>query len=71
MEHGIDEIELWMDSELVMKQLAGEFQIKKAEPKPLLQELLTFLLQYNKWSATLIRPEQNQRADESANQGYG
>jgi ribonuclease HI len=71
IEHGTDEIELRMDSQLVVKQLTGEFQIKKTELQPLRQELLTLLVQYRKWSATLIRREHNQRADELANQAYG
>ncbi len=70
LEHGRDEIELCMDSQLVVKQLTGEFQVKKAELKPLRQELLTLLMQYPNWTATLIRREQNQRADELANQAY-
>jgi ribonuclease HI len=59
IEHGQDEIELRMDSQLMIKQLTGEFQIKKAELKPLRNELLTLLGQYKKWSVTHIRRQQN------------
>ena len=48
-----------MDSQLMIKQLTGEFQIKKAELKPLRNELLTLLGQYKKWSVTHIRRQQN------------
>jgi ribonuclease HI len=70
IKHGTDQIDLRMDSQLVIKQLTGEFQIRKEELKPMRQELLTLLMQYAKCSATLIRREQNQRADELANQAY-
>lgn len=70
LEYGSDEIEIRMDSQLVVKQLTGEFAIRKEALKPLRHELLALLAQYNKWTATLIRREQNQRADELANQAY-
>jgi ribonuclease HI len=70
LEHGSDEIDLCMDSQLVVKQLTGEFQVRKEELKPLRWELLTLLMRYGQWKATLIRREQNQRADALANQAY-
>ena len=71
IEYGTDAIELRMDSQLVVKQLTGEFQIRKADLKPLLNELLTLIGQYKAWSVTHVRREQNQRADELANLAYG
>jgi len=70
LEYGTGEIELRMDSQLVVKQLTGEFAIRKEELMPLREELLRLLRQYGSWKVTLIRREQNQRADELANQAY-
>jgi ribonuclease HI len=71
LEYGSDEIELRMDSQLVVKQLTGQFQIRNEALMPLRQELLGLLMRYRKWTATLIRRQQNQRADELANRAYG
>ena len=70
LEYGDDEIEMRMDSQLAVRQLTGEFAIRKEALQMLPLELLSLLTRYKKWTATLILRDQNQRADELANQAY-
>jgi len=64
---GADEIELRMDSELVVKQLQGEYQVRKAELKPLYAELSGLLASFKKPTVVHVKRDQNPRADELAN----
>jgi ribonuclease HI len=67
---GATEIELRMDSELVVRQLNGRYKVKNGALKVLHAEVLE-LLKACTWSAVAhVRREQNQRADELANLAY-
>lgn len=70
IEHEADEIELRMDSQLVIKQVNEEWEVRKSELVPLRDELLNLLSRYTRWSAIHVRRELNQRADELANVAY-
>jgi len=66
-DHGDDEIELRMDSELVVRQLKGEYQVRKVELKPLWAEVRGLLDSFKKATVVHVGREQNIRADELAN----
>ena len=67
MSHGADQIELRMDSQLAVKQLNGEYQVKNAQLKPLWSELKELLGTFKKATVTHILRDANSRADELAN----
>ena len=68
--HGATRIELRMDSELVVKQLNGEYQVKNARLKPLWTELKGLLASFEKALVVHVPREKNKRADELANLAF-
>jgi tryptophan 2,3-dioxygenase len=65
---GADEVELVNDSELVAKQLTGEYRVKNADLKPLHGEALQALGGFAKWSIRSVPRAQNAGADKLVNQ---
>jgi ribonuclease HI len=67
-ELGADEVELINDSELVARQIGGEYKVKHAGLKPLFLEAMRELRGFDSWSITPVRRESNERADELVNE---
>lgn len=65
---GADEIELVGDSELIVKQVLGEYKVKKPDLKPLHAEAKAALADFSGWSIRHVRREQNSEADTLVNQ---
>ncbi len=65
---GIGELEIRLDSELVVRQLTGEYRVRHATLKPLHRRATELLAQLTRWSVRHVRREHNARADELANQ---
>ncbi len=63
------ELEIRLDSELIVRQLQGRYQVKNEVLKPLFQEVKKLLLQLESWSVAHVPRAQNKRADQLANQG--
>ncbi len=68
LEIGADELDLVGDSELVVKQVRGEYKVKNADLKPLHAEVKTALSSIEKWSIRHVRREHNAEADRLVNQ---
>jgi len=66
-ELGASEVELINDSELVARQIGGEYKVKHAGLKPLFGEAMRTLLEFDAWAVRSVRREQNERADELVN----
>jgi ribonuclease HI len=64
---GADRIDLLGDSELVVKQVRGEYKVKNAGIKPLHAEVLEALRGFEEWSLGHVRREQNAEADALVN----
>lgn len=62
------EIEIQLDSELVVKQLRGEYKIKEARLKALAAQVKAATATFPTLTYTHIRREQNSLADELANE---
>ena len=62
-ELGASEVELVGDSELVVKQMNGEYRVKKADLKPLPLEVLRGLREFDDWTVRHVRREHNEAAD--------
>jgi ribonuclease HI len=66
-ELGASEVELINDSELVARQIGGEYKVKHAGLKPLFGEAMRTLREFDAWAVRSVRREQNERADELVN----
>ena len=67
-ELGADEVEVINDSELVARQIGGQYKVKHAGLKPLFLETMAALREFDAWSVRNVRRAQNERADELVNQ---
>ena len=67
-EHGATELELYGDSELVVKQVRGEYKVKDAGLKPLHAQARQALSAFSNWSFNHVRREQTAEADALVNQ---
>jgi ribonuclease HI len=62
------EVEVACDSELVARQIGGEYKVKHAGLKPLYLEAMRALREFDRWSIRAVRREGNVRADELVNE---
>jgi ribonuclease HI len=67
-ELGAREVEVVNDSELVARQIGGEYKVKHAGLKPLFQQTMAALREFDGWSVKSVRRESNERADELVNE---
>jgi ribonuclease HI len=67
-ELGAREVEIVNDSELVARQIGGEYRVKNAGLKPLYLEAMRALREFESWSVRPVRRESNVRADELVNE---
>jgi ribonuclease HI len=65
---GADEVEVINDSELIAKQVTGEFRAKHPAMKPLHQQALAALREFRSWSIRTVPRAQNADADALVNQ---
>ena len=65
---GADEIEVINDSELIARQIGGEYRVKHAGLKPLFAQATSELRGFDRWAVRSVRREQNTRADELVNE---
>jgi ribonuclease HI len=66
---GIERIEVRADSELLIRQLKGEYRVKSEGLRPLFEEARKLLSRFKSVKLTHIRRELNGEADRLANQG--
>jgi ribonuclease HI len=66
---GIRKVEVRADSELLIKQLRGEYRVKSPGLKPLFDEARKLLARFASVKLTHVRRELNGEADRLANQG--
>ena len=64
---GIKELEVFSDSELMVKQLSGEYQVKAENLRPLFDEARTLLAGFADISVRHVPREENEAADEMSN----
>ena len=64
---GASEVEVVNDSELVARQIGGEYKVKHAGLKPLYLEAMRALREFDAWAVRAVRRDQNERADELVN----
>lgn len=64
---GATELTVYSDSELLVKQINGEYRVKNPALKDLFDDAFGRLRGFAKWEVRHVRREQNARADELAN----
>ncbi|MFA4981235.1 MAG: ribonuclease HI family protein [Candidatus Omnitrophota bacterium] len=62
-----DEIVVYMDSELVAKQMSGEYRVKNADIKPLFEKAVDILKKFKSFEIKHIERSKNKEADKLAN----
>jgi ribonuclease HI len=67
-EHDAAEVELIGDSELIVKQVTGEYKVKDAGLRPLHAQVRAALEGFDRWSLRHVRREQNAAADALVNE---
>lgn len=66
-ELGATEVEAVNDSELIAKQVNGQYKVKHPDMKPLHAEALAALGEFDAWTVRTVRREQNAHADALVN----
>lgn len=66
---GNKEITIYLDSELIVRQLQGRYKVKDAKLKPLYAEVTKLLANFKSYKVGHVPRKENQRADQLANQG--
>ncbi len=67
LDQKVTEIEVFMDSELVVKQIRGEYRVKNAGLKPIWEEARALAEQIPSFSIAHVRRERNKEADALVN----
>ena len=62
------DVEIVNDSELVARQVGGEYKVKHAGLRPLYLEAMRELRDFDSWAVRPVRREHNARADELVNE---
>jgi phosphoribosylglycinamide formyltransferase-1 len=65
---GDEELTVFSDSELLVKQLNGEYKVKSEQIRPLFQSAIDGLDQFKNWKVQHIVREKNKEADKLVNQ---
>ena len=66
-ELGARELEIINDSELVARQIGGQYKVKHAGLRPLFIETMRQLREFDRWTVRNVRRESNERADQLVN----
>ena len=62
-----DEVVIYMDSELLAKQLSGEYKVKNSDIKPLFEKALGYLKALGSFEVKHIERAKNKEADKLVN----
>jgi ribonuclease HI len=67
-ELGVKALQVYSDSELMVKQMNGEYKVKNEDLRALYEEACRLRRQFEKVTITHVRREQNKRADQIGNE---
>ena len=67
---GARRVELYSDSELVVKQLKGDYRVKKAALRPLYQSVVRLAGRLDSFRISYIPRSKNKEADDLANSAF-
>ena len=66
---GCEKVRIFLDSELIVRQLQGVYRVKDEKLRPIYTEILTMLGRFKSSSVEHVPRHKNKRADELANHG--
>ncbi len=66
-ELGVTDVEVVNDSELIAKQINGQYKVKHAAMRPLYLEALAALREFEQWTVRTVPRAQNAQADALVN----
>ena len=69
LELNIMDIKIYADSELVVKQVNGEYKVKHERMRPLHRKAIALLCQYSNWSLQHVPRDDNMIADKLSKEG--
>jgi ribonuclease HI len=67
-QHPVDSLDFYCDSQLLVKQMLGEYKVKAPQIKPLFEQAKNLVGQFKKVGFFHVRREFNKEADALANQ---
>lgn len=67
-EEGVEALECRLDSELVVRQMTGEYRIKDPDLKPLAEQVKNLASSFTQIAFTHVRREENKKADTLVNE---
>jgi ribonuclease HI len=67
-ELGATAVEIVNDSQLIARQIGGQYKVKHAGLRPLYLDTMRALREFERWSVRDVRREHNKRADELVNE---
>jgi formyltetrahydrofolate-dependent phosphoribosylglycinamide formyltransferase len=65
---GAEELTVWSDSELLVRQINGQYKVKSELIAPLFQQAIDLLGQFKSWKVHHVTREKNKEADRLVNQ---
>jgi ribonuclease HI len=65
---GAPEVEVVNDSQLVARQITGEYRVKKPDLKPLHSQAMAALRGFDRWAVRSVPRAQNELADDLVNE---
>jgi ribonuclease HI len=68
LDHGVTLLDVFLDSELVVRQVNGQYKVKDAGLKPLHEQACLLLSRFHDVDVRHVRREQNAEADALVNQ---
>lgn len=66
---GCNDLQIFLDSELIVRQIKGVYKVKNVHLKPLFAKVGSHLAKIDTWEIHHVPRAENARADELANQG--
>ncbi len=67
-EVGVHTVAVYMDSELIVKQIGGEYRVKNADLKPLYEAVCALISSFEKVTFQHVPRAKNKRADQLVNE---
>ncbi len=69
LELGCRRLDIFLDSQLIVRQITGQYKVKNAGLKPLFAEVRQLLAKLTSFTINHVPRNENKRADELANRG--
>ena len=64
---GAENLTVWCDSELIVRQINGQYRVKSEQIKPLYEQVMRLTKRFPNWGVRHVRRERNKEADRLVN----